>query len=114
MAWAPGIDGMEPMTNPTGATRLDAPHPTWWKAPLIASLLGLPLLWLEYGLIRSHGAMDQFGGWIHVPLALLTVAWALPHRRSLRTLRVVAACAALAIAAFPVAFLLLAAALLAA
>ncbi|MEU9666841.1 hypothetical protein AB0E25_14850 [Streptomyces bobili] len=102
------------MTNPTGATLLHAPHTTWWRAPIIASLLGLPLLWLEYGLIRSHGAMDQFGGWIYTPLALFTVAWALPHRRSLRTPRVVAAWAALAVAMFPVAFLLVAAVMLAA
>ncbi|MFE9676960.1 hypothetical protein ACFYO5_22885 [Streptomyces sp. NPDC006259] len=94
------------MTNETEANRLHSTHQTWWKAPLIASLLGLPLLWLEYGAVRSHGAMGQYGGWIHTPLALLALAWALPHRRSLRTLRVVAACAALVVTVLPVAFLM--------
>ena len=102
------------MTNPAGATRPHTPHQTWWKAPLIASLLGLPLLWLEYGAVRSHGAMGQYGGGIYTALALFTVAWALPHRRSLRTLRVVAAGAALVVTVLPVALLMLVVVLLSA
>ncbi|MGX1271767.1 hypothetical protein RKD18_004961 [Streptomyces phaeoluteigriseus] len=35
MAWASGMAGMEPMTDPTGATRLHAPHRTWWKATTV-------------------------------------------------------------------------------
>ncbi|MFD5267206.1 hypothetical protein [Streptomyces sp. NPDC058335] len=95
------------MTNPTGASRPHTPDRTWWKAPLIASVPGLPLLALEYGVLRSHAGMGQYGGGVHTALALFTLAWALPHRRSLRTLRVVAAGAALVVTVLPVALVVM-------
>jgi hypothetical protein len=84
-----------------------APHKTWWKAPLIVSVPGLPLLTLEYGMVLAHAGMEQYGGMLHTALALFVLAWALPHRRSMRTPRVLTACAALVITVFPVGILAL-------
>ncbi|MGV9939876.1 hypothetical protein [Streptomyces sp. NPDC003401] len=83
------------------------PHRTWWKAPLIVSVPGVPLLALEYAMVLAQAGMEQYGGMLHTALALFAVAWALPHRRSMRTPRVLAACAALAITVFPVGLLVL-------
>jgi hypothetical protein len=44
---------------------------------------------------------------VHWTLALFAVAWALPHRRSFRTFRIVASGAALMITLLPVTLLLL-------
>ncbi|MFF3940853.1 hypothetical protein [Streptomyces phaeofaciens] len=89
-------------------------HPTWWRAPLVASALGLPVLALEYGVVRAHDGMDQYGAVIHGALALFALAWVLPHRRSLRTPRLLAAGAALTVTVLPVGLLLLLGALLSA
>lgn len=78
-------------TTQDRAPRLPTPHRTWWKAPLPASAPGLPLLAIEYGVIRAHDGMDQYGGLIYTALALFALAWLLPHRRSLRTYRGVTA-----------------------
>jgi hypothetical protein len=56
--------------------------------------------------------MGEYGGALYSALALFAIAWALPHRRSLRTLRILAATAALLITLLPVGLLLLLAALL--
>ncbi|MGW0537920.1 hypothetical protein [Streptomyces sp. NPDC003032] len=48
-------------TTQNHVTRLTAFHKTWWKAPLVASLLGLPLLAMEYSVIRAHDGMGQYG-----------------------------------------------------
>ena len=93
---------------------LRTPHPTWWKAPLVASAPGLPLLAMEYAVIRAHDGMDQYGGVIYWALALYVLAWALPHRRTFRTPRALAAGAALVITVLPVGLLLLLGGLLAA
>ncbi|TGB13424.1 hypothetical protein [Streptomyces sp. MZ04] len=82
-------------------------HKTWWRAPLVASSLGLPLLAMEYGVVRAHDGMDQYGAVIYWALALFAVAWVLPHRRSMRTLRMVAASLALGCVLLPVLFALL-------
>jgi hypothetical protein len=87
--------------------RLPAPHKTWWRAPLVASAPGLPLLAAEYGVIRAHDGMGQYGAVIYWALALFTIAWVLPHRRSLRTVRVLAAGAALALTLLPALWALL-------
>ncbi|MER6783244.1 hypothetical protein ABT330_01050 [Streptomyces sp. NPDC000658] len=100
------------MTTHDIAPRSRADHPTWWRTPLVASAVGLPVLGLEYAAIRAQAGMGQYGGALFCALALFAVAWALPHRRSLRTLRVLAAAAALAITLLPLALLLLLAALL--
>ena len=65
-----------------------AADPTWWTAPVVATLFGLPLLVWEcsmFGVDSHTGTLDVmvYGG-----LAVLAIAWALPHRRSARMLRV--------------------------
>jgi hypothetical protein len=80
---------MEPMTTRNdGVTQLPVFHKTWWKAPLVASLPGLPLLAWEYSLCQGHGEIWSVLYWA---MGLFAIAWALPHRRSMRTLRVVTA-----------------------
>ncbi|MFE3265811.1 hypothetical protein [Streptomyces sp. NPDC059215] len=91
------------MTTQTGVPRAPSLHTTWWKAPLVASLPGLPLLFWEYSLCRAHSEIWQVLYWA---MGLFAIAWALPRRRSLRTLRVVAATLALGCTLLP-AFLLL-------
>ncbi|MEH0576412.1 MULTISPECIES: hypothetical protein [Streptomyces] len=87
-------------------------HPTWWRIPLAASALGLPVLVLEFGAIRAQAGMGQYGALIYWALALFATTWALPHRRSFRTLRILTAGAALAITLLPVTLLLLLSALM--
>jgi hypothetical protein len=76
-------------------------HATWWRAPLVASSLGLPFLFLEYRWFASHGETGAFGGVLHWACGLLALAWLLPHRRALRTTRAVAAGAGLVLALLP-------------
>lgn len=73
----------------------------------MASAIGLPVLALEYSAIRAQAGMGQYGAALYWALALFAVAWALPHRRSFRTFRIVAAGAGLAITVLPVTLLLL-------
>ncbi|WP_329220200.1 hypothetical protein OG352_26135 [Streptomyces sp. NBC_01485] len=93
------------MTTQHHGTRLPAFHRTWWKAPFAASVLGLPVLAMEYSVVRDHDGMGEYGGLIYSALALFALSWALPHRRALRTLRVLAAGAAVGITVLPVALL---------
>jgi hypothetical protein len=67
----------------------------------VASALGLPLLALEYSAIRAQAGMGQYGAVLYWALALFAVAWALPHRRSFRTFRILASGAALTITLVP-------------
>lgn len=93
--------------------RLPTPHKTWWKAPLATSVPGLPLLAMEYSVARSHDGMDEYGALIYSALALFTLAWLLPPRRSMRTYRVVAASLGLGVVLLPLVLLLVLAASLA-
>ncbi|MEU2866282.1 hypothetical protein ACIQWL_49805 [Streptomyces mirabilis] len=95
------------MTTQNAAPQRRADHPTWWRIPLVASALGLPVLALEYSAIRAQAGMVQYGAVLYWALALFTVAWAPPHRRSFRTLRILASGAALMITLVPVTLLLL-------
>ncbi|GEC08139.1 hypothetical protein SSP24_57940 [Streptomyces spinoverrucosus] len=72
----------------------------------MASSLGLPFLVLEYNWFAAHDGPGAFGGVLYWSLALLALAWALPHRPALRTTRVVAAGAGLGCALLPVLFAL--------
>lgn len=83
-------------------------HPTWWKAPLAASLFGLPFLVLEYRWFASHHETGAFGGVLYWAAALLVFAWALPHRRALRATRMMAAGAGLGFALLPMLWVMLA------
>nr|WSZ97349.1 hypothetical protein OH820_18265 [Streptomyces sp. NBC_00857] len=76
------------------------PHATWWKAPLAASLPGLPLLVWEYAVFRDTGLANQ----ILWGIALLVVAWTLPHHKSLRGVRMTAAIGALGLAMLPLVY----------
>ncbi|NMI54568.1 MULTISPECIES: hypothetical protein [unclassified Streptomyces] len=100
------------MTTQNAAPQRRADHPTWWRIPLVASALGLPVLALEYSAIRAQAGMGQYGAVLYWALALYAVAWAPPHRRSFRTLRILASGAALTITLMPVTLLLLLGAML--
>ncbi|WP_371641697.1 hypothetical protein [Streptomyces mirabilis] len=100
------------MTTQNAAPQRRADHPTWWRIPLVASALGLPVLALEYSAIRAQVGMGQYGAVLYWALALFAVAWAPPHRRSFRTLRILASGAALTITLLPVTLLLLLGAIL--
>ena len=95
-------------------TRLPEPHKTWWRAPFVASVFGLPVLAVEYAVTLEHDGMGQYGGMIYTALALYALAWVLPHRLSLRMPRILAAGAALLITLFPVGLLVLLAAMVSA
>ncbi|MEU0822571.1 hypothetical protein [Streptomyces mirabilis] len=95
------------MTTQNAAPQRRADHPTWWRIPLVASALGLPVLALEYSAIRAQAGMGQYGAVLYWALALFAVAWAPPHRRSFRLLRILASGAALTITFLPVMLLLL-------
>ncbi|MGW4985496.1 hypothetical protein [Streptomyces mirabilis] len=73
----------------------------------MASAHGLPVLTLEYRTIRAHAGMDQYGPVLYWALALFAVTWAPPHRRSFRTLRILASGAAPIITLLPTTLLLL-------
>ncbi|PWI16730.1 hypothetical protein DI272_23120 [Streptomyces sp. Act143] len=83
-------------------------HRTWWRAPLVASLPGLPCLALEYRWFASHHETGAFGGVLYWACGLLAFAWALPHRRALRPTRMTAAGAGLVLALLPMLWLMLA------
>ncbi|MFF0739051.1 hypothetical protein ACFYVL_01515 [Streptomyces sp. NPDC004111] len=86
---------------------LPALHKTWWKAPLVVSVLGLPILGVEFGLIQANDGMDQYGFVIYTALVLFALTWLLPHRRSLRTFRIVMASLALGWVLLPLLWALL-------
>ncbi|MFJ1811281.1 MULTISPECIES: hypothetical protein [unclassified Streptomyces] len=73
----------------------------------MASALGLPVLALEYSAIRAQAGMGQYGAVLYWTLAPFALAWALPHRRSFRTFRILTAGAALVITLLPMTLLLL-------
>ncbi|MFB7598862.1 hypothetical protein [Streptomyces sp. NPDC056160] len=76
-------------------------HPTWWKAPFAATVLGLPFLVWEYRWFASGDGVGSFGGVLYWACGLLAVAWVLPHRRAVRTARVLTAGAGLGCALLP-------------
>jgi Flp pilus assembly protein TadB len=94
-------DGMGRMSD-TDAPSPSAGHRTWWRAPLVASVLALPLVVLAHWL-----GPGPFRGALHCAVGLLVLAWVLPRRRSLRALRITAGVAAIGCALAPLAFLLL-------
>ncbi|MFJ5774194.1 hypothetical protein [Streptomyces sp. NPDC093094] len=79
-------------------------HPTWWRAPLIATLPGAPLLVWEYSLFRADGYTSGIETVIVLGMILLAVSWLLPHRRSSRGLRLFLAGTALTTAVLPLLF----------
>ncbi|MER5204053.1 hypothetical protein [Streptomyces sp. NPDC002825] len=76
-------------------------HPTWWKAPLVATLPGLPLLVGEFALFWTEGYTSGFETMLVMAAVLLALSWVLPHRMSLRIPRLLAAGTALAVAVLP-------------
>lgn len=67
-----------------------SPDPTWWRTPLVVTLIGLPLLVWQCAVL-GPGAFGAFDGLVCWGLGLFVVAWALPRRRSARVLRQAAA-----------------------
>ncbi|MGW6235251.1 hypothetical protein [Streptomyces sp. NPDC055094] len=88
-------------------SQLYAAHDAWWKAPMVATLPGLPLLVGEYGLFFADGYTSGIEILIVGAMVLLAIAWLLPHRRSMRVLRMLAAGTALGIAVLPLTYALL-------
>ncbi|TXS41514.1 hypothetical protein EAO75_43050 [Streptomyces sp. uw30] len=87
--------------------RGDGHHATWWKAPLVATVPGLPILVWEYVFLGAEDALGLLGGAVYWAFGLLALAWALPHRRSLRPARVTAAVAGLVCAVLPLLLVML-------
>lgn len=75
--------------------------PTWWKAPLVATLPGLPLLVGGFATFWADGYTSGFEILLTLAGVLLAMAWLLPHRRALRWLRAAAASTALLLLAAP-------------
>ncbi|MEU6481643.1 hypothetical protein ABZ858_33155 [Streptomyces sp. NPDC047017] len=86
---------------PRDDSRPGAGHPTWWRAPLVATLLGLPFLVAEYRWFASQDGPGAFGGVLYWATGLLALAWLLPHRRPARTPRMLSAGAGLGCALLP-------------
>ncbi|MFD5029971.1 hypothetical protein ACFWM0_06010 [Streptomyces sp. NPDC058405] len=91
----------------TNDSRLPVAHRTWWKAPMAATLPGLPLLVGELSMFYSEGYTSGIEIGILLGVALLAVAWLLPHRRSMRGLRMMTAGGALALAILPLLYAVL-------
>lgn len=91
---------------PSDNVRPGSTHLTWWKVPLTASLLGLPFLVLEYSWFRSEDGIGAFGGVFYWSIGLLALSWTLPHHRSLRIPRMLAAGAGLGCVLLPMLFAL--------
>ncbi|MFF7359086.1 MULTISPECIES: hypothetical protein [Streptomyces] len=72
----------------------------------MATLVALPFLVLEYRWFRSEDGIGAFGGVFYWSVGLLAFSWALPHRRSLRTPRFLAAGAGLGCVLLPMLFAL--------
>ncbi|MFF7754978.1 hypothetical protein ACFZCP_38425 [Streptomyces sp. NPDC007971] len=72
----------------------------------MTSLLGLPFLVWEYIWFRSEDGLGALGGIFYWSAGLLTLSWALPHRRALRTPRMLAAGAGLGCVLLPILFAL--------
>ncbi|MFJ3902376.1 hypothetical protein [Streptomyces sp. NPDC090025] len=89
------------MTTPSAA------HPTWWRAPLIATLVGLPLLVWEYSLFQADGYTSGIETVLVLGMLLLPVSWLLPHRRTWRMPRFLTAGTVLGITVLPLLFALL-------
>lgn len=92
--------------------RTAARHATWWRAPLVASSLAVPFLLLEYRWFASEGESGAFSGVLYWSFGLLAFSWLLPHRRSLRTPRMLAAGVALGLSLLPLLWVMVAVAVL--
>ncbi|MFF9274442.1 hypothetical protein [Streptomyces griseosporeus] len=88
--------------------RTAARHATWWRAPLVASSLAVPFLLLEYRWFASEGESGAFSGVLYWSFGLLAFAWLLPHRRALRTPRMLAAGLGLLLSLLPLLWLMIA------
>ncbi|MEU8885798.1 hypothetical protein [Streptomyces hydrogenans] len=87
------------MTTAAGAR---APlDPTWWKAPLVATLPGLPLLVGEFAFFGADGYTSGIEVVLALAAVLLVLAWLPPYRRSLRVPRILLASASLVLVAAP-------------
>ncbi|MEU2509499.1 hypothetical protein ABZ621_33000 [Streptomyces sp. NPDC007863] len=91
------------MTTATGTHPRTHAHtdPTWWKAPLVATLPGLPLLVGGFATFWADGYTSGFEILLTLAGVLLAMAWLLPHRRALRWVRTAAASTALLLLAAP-------------
>ncbi|MFC8239667.1 hypothetical protein [Streptomyces chartreusis] len=87
--------------------RVDERHPTWWKAPLVATVPASPILVWDYVFLGAEDALGFLGGVVHWGFGLLVLAWLLPHRRSLRTARLTATVTGLVCVLLPPALMVL-------
>ncbi|MEU8619766.1 hypothetical protein [Streptomyces sp. NPDC048623] len=93
--------------SPDDSSPPPASHPTWWKAPLVATLPGLPLLVGEFALFWTDGYTSGFETMLVMATILLAISWVLPHRMSMRIPRLLAAGTALAVTTLPLMLALL-------
>ncbi|MGV9449855.1 hypothetical protein [Streptomyces sp. NPDC003635] len=83
-----------------------SPDLTWWRTPLVVTLIGLTLLAWQCA-VFGVGAFGVYGGVGYWGFGLFVVAWALPRRRSARMLRNAAAAAGLLCLMLPLVFVAL-------
>ncbi len=80
-------------------TRHHEADPAWWKAPLVASVPTIPLIAWQYALYHRDGYGQSP---IMMSLALLVIAWLLPHYRSLRGIRTALSVISAVVAVLPI------------
>ncbi|GLW49221.1 hypothetical protein Stsp02_48820 [Streptomyces sp. NBRC 14336] len=78
--------------------------PGWWRAPLLATLVALPLLAWQYAMFGAV-TFEVFDGVVLWGLGLLAASWPLPRHRGTRTLRITAAVTGLVCTVVPLLFL---------
>ncbi|MFE4058383.1 hypothetical protein ACFXP3_19195 [Streptomyces sp. NPDC059096] len=89
----------------TDESQLHAVHFTWWKAPMVATALGLPiLLRARFELLGDED--DVMRPLMVTVVILLAIVWLVPHRRSMRAVRVLAAGMAYGASCIPIAYVL--------
>ncbi|MFF5424512.1 MULTISPECIES: hypothetical protein [unclassified Streptomyces] len=92
------------MTALPTLTLTEDADPTWWKAPLFATLPGLPLMVGLFALFATEGGLTPL---LVLAPTLLTASWLLPHHRRYRLTRTTTAALSLALALLPFAMGLL-------
>ncbi|MFI1586080.1 hypothetical protein [Embleya sp. NPDC020630] len=80
---------------------LDVPHETWWLAPMLTSVIGVPLVVCEFValVVRDVGGFLEFVIW--AAAVLFVIAWTLPHTRANRGIRMTTAVGGLVCALAP-------------
>ncbi|MGW9214164.1 hypothetical protein ACWGR4_45365 [Embleya sp. NPDC055664] len=81
---------------------LDVPHDTWWLAPMLTSVIGVPLVVWEFGVLVVGDAGGFLEFVVRAAAVLFVIAWTLPHTRANRGIRMTTAGGGLGCALVPV------------